>query len=406
MKLPVLYSLPPACQKIPLKTITRSIKGLAKYSSDSLLNPLRDFLGTRNIYYLTSGRAALWLLLKTLSRINPGRLEVILPAYTCPAVASAVLKAGLKPILCDNNLSDFGFAGEELQKKINKNTLAVIVVHLFGYPANIQEVKDCCRQYNAFVVEDAAQAFGNSLVDSSEEKLGLLGAAGFFSFGRGKPINVMHGGIFVTGSEEIYLEAGKVYENLDRRVGLQPLKYKIVLALSIIFSNPFLYWIPQRIPFLDLGKTIFEPDFTISHGIDCAASLISKLIESTEIEKEIREKNALWYSINVERSSVVGLAPSSQFPYIRYPLLINNRDLRDRILAELMARGTGAGPFYPSPLNELAGLGEQLNDNNIYPNARTICDSLITLPVHRGVTPMHRVKIKSIIQRSFARYVS
>ena len=136
MKLPVLHSIPPAWHKIPLKSFPRAFKGRGKYSSDSLLDPLRDFLGTRNIYYLTSGRAALWLLLMALSRISPGRLEVVLPAYTFPAGASAILKAGLKPILCDNNLSDFGFAGEELRKKINKNTLAVIVVHLFGYPAN------------------------------------------------------------------------------------------------------------------------------------------------------------------------------------------------------------------------------------------------------------------------------
>jgi len=168
---------------------------------------------------------------------------------------------------------------------------------------------------------------------------------GFFQLWQGKPINVMHGGIFVTSSEEILLQARKVYENLDHRAPFQTTKYEFVLASYSAFSNPFLYWIPQRIPFLHLGETIFEPEFAVSPGINLAASLISKMIESTETEKEIRAKNAQWYSTNLEGLSLVEPVPSPNFPYLRYPLMIRNKEIRDQVLNQLMANEQGQPPF-------------------------------------------------------------
>ena len=164
MKSPFFYSIPPAGHRIPMTTIARCIKRIRKNSNSKLLEAMQNLLGTRHILYLSSGRAALWLILKTLSSMRPKKREPIIPAYTCPAVVSALLKADLRPVLCDINNADFGFSGQELQQKINKNTLAVMIVHLFGYPANIEEVKGCCKQNNLFVIEDAAQAFGNTLL--------------------------------------------------------------------------------------------------------------------------------------------------------------------------------------------------------------------------------------------------
>ena len=70
---------------------------------------------------------------------------------------------------------------------------------------------------------------------------------------------------------------------------------------------------------------------------------------------------------------------------------------RDRLLAQLMANGTGAVSYYPCPLNELPGLLDILRDTNVYPNARKLADSLITLPVHSGVRERHRKKIREIV---------
>lgn len=393
----IFYSLPPAGNKIPVSTIFRAIKALRQRNNDDFLDLVRDFLDIRNLLYLFSGRAALWLILKSLVNLKPDRTEVVVPAYTCPAVASAVLKTGLNLRLCDNNLVDFGLSGGELAGKINKKTLAVVLVHLFGYPANIHEVREICRDRGVYLVEDAVQGFGNSLSDSDNSKLGLLGDAGFFSFGRGKPISLLHGGILVTNSEEIFVEAKDIHRNLNHNSAFPNFRYGINLTSYSVLSNPYMYWIPQLIPFLHLGETIFEPDFVGSEGIQLAGALAVEMLKSVGQEKEIRLANSGWYSENLMNVIGVKEVPEAKFPYLRYPLMVKDRKMRDSVLNLLMSQGTGAALSYPSPLNELPGLKELLQDETIYPNARTLADTLITLPVHSGVTDRIREKIVTII---------
>jgi len=390
----MFYSLPPAGNKIPIRAILRAIKEVRKEDAENFLEPIKIYLATQNLLFLSSGRAALWLILKALSKLHPERAEVVIPAYTCPALASAVLKAGLKPVLCDINLNDFGFSREALEGKVSKKTLAVILVHLFGYPANIHEVREICQKHGTFMVEDAAQAFGNCLSDSDGSKLGLLGDAGFFSFGRGKPISLMHGGLLVTNSEEIFSKAAEIYGDLNHKGDFPNFRYGINLASYSMLSNPHMYWIPQRLPFLHLGETIFEPDFVRSEGTQLAGVLAGKMIESVEQEKEVRQANSEWYSGNLGNIPRVEAVPSTRFPYLRYPLLVKDREMRDGVLDLLMSQGTGAAMFYPCPLNELPVLREVLKDNRDYPNARKLSDTLITLPVHSGVTETIRNKIK------------
>jgi len=398
MKPLFFYSLPPAGNKIPIHAILCAIKASRQGDNDKFLDPIKDYLGTRNLLYLSSGRAALWLIMMTLAKLRPDRTEVIVPAFTCPAVASAVLKAGLKPVLCDNNLLDFGLSGGELAERINKETLAVVLVHLFGYPANILEVQEICRKHGVLLVEDAAQAFGNCFSDSENSKLGLLGDAGFFSFGRGKPLSLMHGGVFIAKSEEIFDEANSFYQNLNHEGSFRNLRYGLNVSSYSLLSNPFLYWIPQRIHSLHLGETIFESEFIPSSGVEMARSVACRMLKSIEMEKEVRQANSEWYSINLSDIPWVQKLPSSKFPYLRYPLLVKDREMRNCVLNLLMSQGTGAALFYPSPLNELPGLQEVLKDETVYTNARRLSDLLITLPVHSGVTAKIRNRIRTIVQ--------
>lgn len=345
MKKPLFYSLRPAGYNIPASAIIRALKSMGTNANDPILAPIRDFLKIKNVLYLSSGRAALWLILKTLSRMNPGRRQVIIPAYTCPAVASAVLKADLRPVLCDINTVDFGFSISEFQEKIKKDTLAVVLVHLFGYPANIRQLQDCCRAYDVYMIEDAAQGFGNSLLDSPECRLGLLGDAGFFSFGRGKPLSILHGGILAIHSEEVFQIAWQIYKELDPAEENSCLKYLVMLSAYAFFSNPYLYWIPQRIPSLHLGETIFEPDFAITKGLEVAGLVINETVKSSEQDKVIRSKNSYWFARNLNYDSGLEWPPSPEYPYLRYPLIVPNRKMRDHILDNLVSHGTGAALF-------------------------------------------------------------
>ena len=400
MKSPLFYSLPPAGQKITLGEVIRCIHEMQSKNGAGLLAGIKKYLGCEHLFYLSSGRAALWLALKAFSRSKPDRNEVLIPAYSCPSVVSAVLKAGLIPKLCDINLNDFGFCYDELRKKLNDKTLAVIVVHLYGAPAEVSKIKNLCNDNKSYLVEDAAQAFGNCFPENPDIKLGLAGDAGFFSFGRGKPLNIMHGGLLAIQSPDAYRDANIIYSNLSDCARYQKVNYCVSLGMYSLFSNPYLYWLPQMIPYLNLGGTVFEPEFVTSKGLDLAAALAGIMIESIEKEKNVRRDHSKWYAQNLGDICKDGRQITGDYPYLRYPLLIQDPNKRKRILGMLTSKGTGATGSYPTPLNELPGLDRRLMDKSNCKNAERMSESIITLPVHSMVTAADRETIKRIMRQA------
>ncbi|MGD0485615.1 MAG: DegT/DnrJ/EryC1/StrS family aminotransferase [Syntrophorhabdales bacterium] len=394
-----VYSLPPVQHKVSLSSVMDAYTHAPNAEGDGFMESMRSFLGTEHLFYVSSGRAALWLIMKALSALRPKK-EVLIPAYTCPAVPAAILKAGLKPILVDINLTDFGFEHQDLEKKIGKETLAVVVVHLFGYPAAINPARKLCREGDVFLVEDAAQAFGNTVCGFPEKKLGLLGDAGFFSFGRGKPIGALHGGLAITGSPEIHEQAKAIYGRLDGISSLGGLASFVAFLLSSCLSDPRLYWIPQMMPFLRLGETHFSPDFPLKKGCSGVIPVLDLLFRSLQKEKQIREENSSWYRHYLLPASGSALSLRDRYPYLRYPLLVRDWTLRDKLLGRLSSEGTGAAGLYPCPLNELPDLKERLDDRRRYRNAGILARSLITLPVHPGVTAGAREKIGRIAHQT------
>lgn len=395
--MPILNSIPPSGNKIPLHTIFKAITDGSSLSYEESLIPLQEYLGAKHLFHLPSGRAALWFILRALSALKPNKGEVIIPAYTCPAVASAVLKAGLRPVLVDIDPDNFGLLREGLEKMVGDNTLAVILVHLFGFPANLDEVYEFCKENDTFLIEDSAQAFGNSLPGASERKLGFQADVGFFSFGRGKPLSVLDGGLVVTGSDDISHAATRIYRELENPSMIRSIAYKNRLCLYLLFSNPHLYWIPVKLPFLHLGQTIFEPDFEVSKALRFPMLILTEMLTNANEERKTRKMNSARYSEAFKGVACIRKPPVEAFPYSRYPLIVEANGLRDLILTEPGCRGTGAALFYPCPLNEQPGLREILQDSSAYPNSKRLSENLITLPVHCGVTPSLLEKIKSIV---------
>ncbi|MBI4007858.1 MAG: aminotransferase class V-fold PLP-dependent enzyme, partial [Planctomycetes bacterium] len=225
---------------------------------------MKAFLGAKYCYLVSSGTAALYIILRSLKLDTP-RNEVIIPAYTCPSVAAAIVKAGLKIRLCDVNKNNFNYDIESLKNIISSDTLCIVTVHLFGIYTDVQALKDLCVQKNIYLIEDAAQGFGNYVENPDGNKmLGTLGDVGFYSFGRGKPLNLMHGGAIVTNSEKIANKIKWVYAQLLEPSFLTDIIVILKTFLYRLFFHRGLYWIPNSIPFLKLGETIFSLSFSIT----------------------------------------------------------------------------------------------------------------------------------------------
>ena len=179
-------TIPPTAAPLKISDLFCGVAGLinGKKYIEKFKREVRDYFNVKHIFLTSSGKASLAVILRALSSLS-GRREVLIPAYTCYSVPSAIIKAGLKVALCDIDPSTLDFDHKQLKSAVNDNTLCVITNHLFCVPSDTDAVNEICKKQGVFVIEDAAQAMGG---DYKNRKLGTNGDAGFFSLGRGKNI--------------------------------------------------------------------------------------------------------------------------------------------------------------------------------------------------------------------------
>jgi len=157
-----------------------------------------EYVGVRHAVAVSSGTAALHLALLALG-IGPGD-EVIVPDFTFPATANVVTLTGATPVLVDIDLATFNIAVDRIRQAITSKTKAILPVHLFGQPADMEPICRIAQQHGLFVVEDAACALG---AEYRGRKCGGIGHVGCFSFHPRKVITTGEGGMVVTDDESI-----------------------------------------------------------------------------------------------------------------------------------------------------------------------------------------------------------
>ena len=126
--------------------------------------------------------------------------EVLIPNITFITTANVVRYVGATPVLVDINFNDWNMDIEDLKKKITSKTKAIIPVHLYGFPAQMQEIMEIASEKELFVIEDSAEALGASI---DGVKTGNFGDIGCFSFYGNKVITTGEGGMITTKNEEL-----------------------------------------------------------------------------------------------------------------------------------------------------------------------------------------------------------
>ncbi|WP_287584692.1 DegT/DnrJ/EryC1/StrS family aminotransferase [Candidatus Borrarchaeum sp.] len=156
-----------------------------------------EYLGIKHASAVSSCTTALHLALVCLG-IGPGD-EVIVPDFTYPATGHVVFHVGAKPILVDIDLKTFNLDPAKLEDAITENTKSIIVVHLFGYPAEMSTILEIAEKYDLSIIEDAACAIGTLY---KGKKAGTFGDIGCFSFHARKLLTTGEGGMLVTDNDE------------------------------------------------------------------------------------------------------------------------------------------------------------------------------------------------------------
>jgi dTDP-4-amino-4,6-dideoxygalactose transaminase len=386
-----LRKVPPSAPPLTYGSLVSGLAGIFQGKSRilELERELKHFFGVRYVYLLSSGKAALVLILRALKRLSPGKDEVVIPAYTCFSVPSGIVRAGLRVTACDIDETSFGMDLHRLQETINERTLCVIPTHLFGIPEDVEKVLGICKKTNVYSVEDAAQSMGGVHQGRS---LGTFCDVGFFSLGRGKNITCGTGGIVVTDSDDIAREIGREYRNLPspstRRIVVDFLK----LSLMTTFIKPRLYWIPAMLPFLRLGETEFTTNFPIERLSGLQAGVLKGWSAQLEASNGIRAGNTEFFRARIPSS--VRFLPA---PCNRFPVLVEDGAKRDRLFEADCGRELGFSRMYPSPVNEIDEIRAQFNGVT-FPAAKHISERILTLPTHAFLTREDRERICQLFQ--------
>lgn len=161
-----------------------------------------EYLGVKYATGISNGTTALHLALETLG-IGKGD-EVIVPTFTYIASVSSVLYTGATPVFADSLSSTWQVDPADIRKKITAKTKAVMPVHLYGHPCEMDEICRIAEEHKLFIIEDCAEAFGSKYKDKFTGTFGNIAA---FSFYGNKTITTGEGGMLITNDYYLYDKA-------------------------------------------------------------------------------------------------------------------------------------------------------------------------------------------------------
>lgn len=161
-----------------------------------------NYCGCKYGISTTSGTTALHLALASLG-ISPGD-EVIVPTFTMISTVFAIVYTGAHPVLIDSELETWNIETNKIEEKITPRAKAILPVHIYGHPCDMDPIMEIGRKYKLWVIEDAAEAHG---AEYKGKKVGSMGHVNCFSFYANKIITTGEGGMVVTDDEKIAQKA-------------------------------------------------------------------------------------------------------------------------------------------------------------------------------------------------------
>jgi dTDP-4-amino-4,6-dideoxygalactose transaminase len=288
----------------------------------------------------SSGTTALHVMLQAVG-IGPGDKVFVTP-YSFIASANAILYTGAVPVFVDIDAKTFNLSHQELEQAVKKHpdAKAVLVVHIFGLPADMLEIAELSRKHNLILLEDCAQAAGAAY---RGVKVGNFGKAAAFSFYPTKNITSGEGGMVVTGDAAV-AEKARMLLNQGQRSRYD----HEVVGYNYRLSN-----IHAAIGLTQLGKL---DEFN-----------------------RVRAEYALYYQRQINNPEVIKpvLPADRTHVFNQYTLRVKDREKFTRYLT---AREIGFGVYYP----RIIPAQKPYRDNHAgaWPAAEKLADSCVSIPVH------------------------
>ena len=308
-----------------------------------------DFVGAERATAVANGTCALDVAVKA-SDLSPGD-KVITTAFTFIASSNALLFNDIEPIFVDIDPRTFNLDPEAVRQAAEKHPDAagIMVVHLFGLLADMEEIMEIAAEHNLTVIEDAAQAHGAAL---HGDKAGSFGDAGIFSFYPTKNMTTGEGGMVVTDDDKL-AEQAELLVNHGRTGHYQ--------------------------------HELLGYNYRMT---DLAAAIGRKQLEKLPQFNQQRRQNALFLNHNLSDIDWLEIPVATEeyyHVYHQYTVRVP-AELRQDFQAHLEAEGVGSGIYYPRPLYHQPVYEKRGYGDLSLPETEKACQQVLSLPVHPGVS--------------------
>jgi dTDP-4-amino-4,6-dideoxygalactose transaminase len=343
---------------------------------------MQAVIGTATVRYYQCGTAALAAsMAAAIQRKRVANPEVLMPAYGCPDLVSAAVKAGAQPVLVDLEADRPWMNLELVAAGITQETVAVVAASLCGIPERLAELRKLTSAAGVSLIEDSAQLF-----PGGDIKADWQGDLVVLSFGRGKPVNMLGGGAVLC--RDAALSDFLPVLPPPAPGLLRCLPYRLKANLYNLLISPHLYWLLRLFPFLHIGETRYHELADIQPLDSCrrgylAANVARYRSRNLATQANISEMLAGQSSSAIVNLPVVCEVAEEQL-LLRYPCLVET-GLRGKLLDFLEKHGLGASTMYPATLPGIEGLEDLLSGQGPFPEAERFASRFLTLPTHAGV---------------------
>ena len=319
-------------------------------SVKSFQKNLEDYLDVKHVIPCANGTDALQIAMMGLN-LKPGD-EVITADFTFASTVETIALLNLTPVLVDVDLETFNIDCNEIKKAITSKTKAIVPVHLFGQPANMEEIMEIANQNNLFVIEDNAQAIGSEyqFISGNKIKAGTIGDIGTTSF-------------FPSKNLGCYGDGGALFTNNDD------------LAHTI-----------RGIVNHGMYKRYHHDVVGVNSRLDSIqASVLDIKLKFLDNYNSSRNKSAKLYSENLKGNPNIILPSFKEeekfHVFHQYTIRVLNKK-RDDLANYLSEFNIPFGIYYPIPLHRQKAYIDSRYNEEDFSNTNLLTKQVISLPMH------------------------
>lgn len=283
--------------------------------NNELVEKLKEYIGAENLHYVTNGTLAIQLAIESL---NAPEGEIITTPFSFIATTNSIVWEKYKPVFVDIDSNNFGIDPSKIESAINDKTRAILAVHCYGFPCDVEKIDQIGKQYNIPVIYDAAHCFGEIYNGKSLYKYGDISCSSLHAT---KVFHSVEGGLIIVNNEKYDKKV-----NAIKNFGYEDGEYKYA------------------------GINGKDSEFHAAMGI-CVLNHFDEIVEH---RKAVYNK----YTELLSEYVTIPKFPDGLVPnYIYYPVIFDSEEQLLKVMEDLNVKGVNIRRYFYPSLNTLSFYG-------------------------------------------------